>query len=115
VPTAPRRPCASPGCPEPAIAGSGRCARHAAEQAARWERNRVPPNVAGYDSVWRRTRARFLRLHPYCVACGAEATDVHHVLPLRMGGTNDEENLEPLCHSCHSRHTDAHDGGWGNR
>jgi len=97
-----------PGCPEPAIDGSGRCARHAAEQAARWNSGRVPPHEAGYDHAWWRIRARLLLLHPYCVVCGAEATDVHHVIPLRRGGTNDEENLEPLCHACHSRHTATH-------
>lgn len=115
MPTAPRRPCASPGCPDSAIVGSGRCARHAAEQAAHWERNRVPPAEAGYDSAWRRTRARFLAHHPYCAACGAEATDVHHVIALRRGGTSDEDNLEALCHGCHSRVTVQQDGGWGKR
>lgn len=31
------------------------------------------------------------------------ATMVHHIRPLREGGTNDEENLMALCNACHSR------------
>jgi 5-methylcytosine-specific restriction protein A len=30
------------------------------------------------------------------------AEEVHHVLPLANGGTNDEGNLMALCKSCHS-------------
>lgn len=37
------------------------------------------------------------------------ASDVHHVMPLRSARPtrelNAEENLMPLCHSCHSRIT----------
>ena len=30
------------------------------------------------------------------------AEEVHHILPLASGGTNDEGNLMALCKSCHS-------------
>ncbi|MCB0049023.1 MAG: HNH endonuclease [Caldilinea sp.] len=33
------------------------------------------------------------------------ATDVHHKIPKRDGGEDTVANLEPLCHSCHSRIT----------
>ncbi len=42
---------------------------------------------------------------PYCQKCGAPATEVHHVIPLADGGTNDMGNLLPLCKGCHSRVT----------
>ena len=29
--------------------------------------------------------------------------EVHHILPLSRGGTNDEDNLMSLCKSCHSK------------
>lgn len=46
----------------------------------------------------------------------ALATDVHHVVPLSSPASrrelNREENLMPLCHSCHSRITAG--GGRGS-
>lgn len=36
---------------------------------------------------------------------GFEDWDIDHVLPLACGGTNDEENLQVLCPSCHGRKT----------
>lgn len=44
-----------------------------------------------------------LRYQPQC-ACGALATVVDHITPIRMGGSpTDERNLQCLCASCHSR------------
>ncbi len=43
------------------------------------------------------------------------AVDVHHVIPLSSNESirvlNSENNLMPLCHSCHSRVTAAGRGG----
>ena len=33
--------------------------------------------------------------------------------PVRSGGTDDEENLQALCHECHSAKTASEDGRWG--
>lgn len=44
------------------------------------------------------------------------ATDVDHIIP-HKGNEDlmwDEENLQALCHACHSRKTAAEDGGFGN-
>jgi len=54
----------------------------------------------------------FLREHPLCDLCAVDglvkaATDVHHLAPKREGGTDEESNLQALCHSCHSRITGA--------
>ena len=39
-----------------------------------------------------------------CAKCGSkENIEIHHMIPLAMGGTNDEINLIPLCHSCHKK------------
>jgi 5-methylcytosine-specific restriction protein A len=48
-----------------------------------------------------------LNAQPLCARCHAYgrttiATDVHHIIALRNGGENTADNLQPLCHSCHS-------------
>ncbi|MFC6951928.1 HNH endonuclease signature motif containing protein [Halorubellus litoreus] len=45
-----------------------------------------------------------------CLRCGLEvetALEVHHVLPVSQGGTNDDSNLATLCSHCHEA---AHGG-----
>ena len=38
-----------------------------------------------------------------CAHCGSkENLEEHHMIPLQMGGTNDDENLVFLCKLCHS-------------
>ena len=61
----------------------------------------------------------FLRRHPLCADPFGDhggrlvpATDVDHILPKAAGGTNDEINLQALCHVCHSKKT-AVQSGWG--
>ena len=48
-----------------------------------------------------------LRASPICQAKGCEhaATDVHHITPLASGGDDTLENLQALCHGCHSKVT----------
>lgn len=38
-----------------------------------------------------------------CAECGAESEslEIHHITPLKDGGTNAVDNLEALCHDCH--------------
>lgn len=37
-----------------------------------------------------------------CAACGGEENiEIHHIIPLKAGGTNDYFNLVGLCHDCH--------------
>jgi hypothetical protein len=39
--------------------------------------------------------------------CEAEAVAVDHVIPLWVGGSNRDDNLEGLCQPCHDRKTKA--------
>lgn len=56
-------------------------------------------------------RARILRLrgavcaHPECDR--SEGLEIDHVLPLELGGSDDDDNLEPLCPVHHRRKTRA--------
>jgi len=71
----------------------------------------------GYDARWRKARAAYLKRHPICVVCLSmsrtrAAQEVHHIIPLREGGTHAEANLQALCKSCHSRITGQGVGGY---
>lgn len=36
-----------------------------------------------------------------CVNCGEEYAELHHIVPLVFGGTNNVNNIVPLCYVCH--------------
>ncbi|MGZ6536385.1 MAG: HNH endonuclease [Actinomycetota bacterium] len=66
------------------------------------------------DTEGRRARLRpdrVARAHPRRPG-GEPATEVDHITPQRIGGTNDRANLQALCHRCHSRKT-ALENGFG--
>jgi len=110
------RPCTYPGCSELVTSGS-RCAIHArkADQA------RGSAAERGYGSKWHKVRDVFLQKHPWCAnpfddhqGVFVRAMHVDHKIPRRAGGTDDENNLQALCVSCHSKKTAMEDGGFGN-
>lgn len=74
---------------------------------------RPSSSARGYDHRWRRTRAMKLAQDPLCAECGEPATEVDHVVALTKGGTHDADNLRSLCKPCHTRKTNAVDGGLG--
>lgn len=60
---------------------------------------------------WRRFRLAYLREHPLCGRCLAKGFYVptyipHHIIDRleRPDLAWDEDNLEPLCNACHTRH-----------
>ena len=69
--------------------------------------------TATKDWKWRRREA-IIRDDYACQKCGAQGgrkgdtqLHVHHIKPVAEGGSDDLENLETLCSSCHrSRHAD---------
>lgn len=112
--------CPTPGCPN--ITAAGRC--HGCAQAARGRRRSSA--AAGYDARWYRTRAAYLREHPYCECdkhasepwiLRPRATEVHHVDGLGPLGPrgHDWSNLKALTKSCHSHITATEQpGGWAD-
>lgn len=74
--------------------------------------SRVSSSRRGYDRKWRKIRLRILRRDKWCVAClkkgrRVPAKHVDHIIPKRAPffGTDDDANLQGLCHSCHSAKT----------
>lgn len=108
------RVCPVAGCPNLVERGARLCDTHERERQQLVDARRPPSSRRGYGPRWQAIRAEFLAHNRYCAECGQRATQVHHIISLRVGGTHDWSNLQALCHSCHSRHTVKHDGGFGN-
>ena len=113
------RPCAARGC-RALIQGGRYCAQHT-PKVKRPDR-RLSPSRRGYGRAWRQLRADVLKMDPFCrdpFGVHAErkeivpASDVDHIIPRSAGGSDDLTNLQPLCHSCHSKKTAVQSSGWG--
>lgn len=122
MPVKPGRACSRSGCP--GVVKDGVCSvcgpLHPNMDSRQYDRQRGTASQRGYGAHWRKVRARVLSKHPLCAEClkhgiVAAATDVHHVIAKRNGGLDSEDNLEPLCHACHSRITreEMHQGVGG--
>ena len=108
----PFRRCAHPTCPVLVADGTGsRCSTHqAAANAQRraYDRARSTDPFRIYSTPeWRAFRAGVLAAHPLCIDCGAPASDVDHLVPVRdaPGRALDPTNVIPRCHRDHSRRT----------
>ena len=38
-----------------------------------------------------------------CSVCGKMAVDIHHIVKRSQGGSDEVDNLIPLCRSCHDK------------
>jgi 5-methylcytosine-specific restriction protein A len=84
------------------------------ENAKRTTPPKPSPNKRGYGSRWKRLRLMMLRRFPICRRCPQASSEVDHIVPLSKGGTDAMDNLQTLCHKCHSRKTVVEDGGFGH-
>ena len=97
-----RRLC--PGCKVALIASPAvRCA------ACSQRHNQVRGSAAqrGYGSRWRAIRLHVIRRDPLCTICLAmgrvtPSTEADHVIPKRLGGSDDVDNLRGTCKSCNA-------------
>ena len=100
-----RKFCLQAGCPNIVNAGEGYCPEHKrARRKSRYKSDRH------YDYQWRKLRGVFLSMFPLCHDCEkagrlTPATEVHHIVAIADGGTDNFDNLMGLCKSCHSRRT----------
>ena len=89
--------CPTPGCPR---------LRPCPHHPERKPDTRPSAAARGYDAKWRRTRGRYLQLHPTCEhpGCVSMAEDVHHLDGLGPNGPDGHRhhNLQALCHPHHS-------------
>lgn len=121
----PRRapsPCSEVGCDELVAGGTGRCPKH---KRAPWSdagRKRASASERGYGWRWQKLRELILAREPLCRPCKqagrvTPATEVDHVISKARGGTDASDNLEPICHDCHTAKTgrDRWSGAGGER
>lgn len=117
MPNAFLRPCQYAGCRSYAVKGSCYCERHL--KAFRID-NRESSSRRGYSYRWSKLSKAFLIEHPLCAECQRQgritpATEVDHIIPHKGNKALfwDLDNLQALCHRCHSQKTVKHDGGFG--
>jgi 5-methylcytosine-specific restriction endonuclease McrA len=66
-----------------------------------------------YGKTWRAKGQILATTHPTCSICNEPATEVDHVLPKRLGGSDLDYNLQSLCLRCHARKT-GREAGFGS-
>lgn len=100
MPWAAQSVCSHAGCFE--LTTKGSCGHHEAKR----QDNRASSSARGYGRRWRKLRILILHRDPICRICKrAPSTDVDHIIPKREGGEDSAQNLQGVCHSCHSHKT----------
>lgn len=110
------RLCSWPGCGELVPIRDRYCEIHqeAADRRKQSDKRpwRPPSSQRGYDYEWKKIRAAVLRERPYCEKCKTvRSREIHHLVSLSSGGTNDRLNLVALCKKCHTAITNRSRGG----
>lgn len=86
-------------CRERVPTGHSRCKAHQRRGVRRSTTRPLPPN-------WKEIRARILERDDLCVICTLNvSTNVDHIIDRFDGGTDDDDNLQGTCQSCHSSKT----------
>ena len=119
MPSRLKRPCRHPMCPELVDDKSGYCDKHRGLAAKRYDEQRGNFRERGYTSAWDKLRKWYLQRNPLCVDCLEQGRVtpgklVHHIIPKADGGSDAEDNLMALCHSCHNIRHDRFGGKRGN-
>ena len=120
----PLRYCSTPQCGNLIPIGTSYCheCKPIDNKSAERSRHNSITNATYGSTRWRKLRLIVLNHNPYCAECTrndcvSAATEVDHIKP-HDGDKKlmwDVDNLQGLCHQCHSRKTVKEDGGFGNR
>jgi len=108
MPLSPPRPC--PKHPKVLLSKGDTCP-HCPK--FNWKKDSVRGNrhQRGYGKAWETTRAIILKRDKYlCQPCKRNghivaAKQVDHKIPKAQGGTDNHENLQSICISCHANKT----------
>lgn len=109
MPRSPLRGCAYGRCSKRAVPGSQYCEEHKKLYEKQYDTyTRSPDHHRRYGREWRRIRDRYVLEHPFCEECLKNGVltpveEVHHIVPVSRGGTNECSNLMSLCQSCHTK------------
>ena len=97
MPYKPKKPCAFPSCPN--LTDGTYCEKHKKEAVQIYDKyERSPDHKKKYGRACKRIRDKYAKAHPLCERCLKEGRvtpmeEVHHILPVNRGGTNDVSNL----------------------
>jgi len=118
MPNAAPKPCRFLGCGK-LVADGTYCPEHKRPAAGSFsDPSRGSRHDRGYDSRWDKTRLRILkRDNGLCQEClrngrltlvGEKKFSYYcdHIVAKEEGGSDDDENLQALCRSCHTAKTD---------
>lgn len=111
--------CTYPGC-NCLVSTGTRCPKHTTAKKGGFSGKRTKSSewhALYYSARWRQLRKDFLKKFPFCFVCGEKATIADHITPHR--GNPDlfynEDNLQPMCQSCHSKKTLRENGFFRER
>ncbi len=102
-----KRGCQYPGCNQ--LTYKEYCIKHQKIMSKAYDNNtRLPDHNKKYGYQWKRVRVRYAKEHPLCEMCFKEGRytrldEVHHIIPVSRGGTNERTNLMSVCKSCHNK------------
>lgn len=102
MPTAAMRVCATPKCG--ILVRSGHCAAHTPKPPDPWRRQGPQPKRIRGRTL-QTLRRRLFEREPLCRSCGlvgrvTPATIRDHIINLSEGGSDTEDNVQPLCQRC---------------
>lgn len=111
MPPKAKRPCRSPMCPGKTQSKHGYCDAHASLATGWTNPARGTAEQRGYDWEWRKKRAAVLKRDRYMCRCQdckgrrLPASEVDHVIPKHLGGTDEFDNLAAINEDCHKEKT----------